>query len=1100
MATYDPHAASVVSLLYFDNGLTDEIGHSWSGNVSPSGGELTFNGASAHYISTVPAVADHVITYVDDWTIEFRVKLNASSTSSRVIFCRGYGPGSLGFWVSLNLTGISWVQSKNGTGSSTDSLGASFSFTPDVYYHIAICGQGTFREIFVDGVSIGSKTFITSWNSSAGQELFLGRLDYAAYQYNFYGTLDQFRYTKGVARYTSGFTVGGHIWPDQIEITTFRDTILAIQPTHYWRLGEGSGTIAVDEIGTSNGAYQNFPTLSPELKSEKYGKLQLFTPSDNTRVDTGFALSPAEFTWMFIAEPLDSTDTVVISNSMYYALAHADFPFSILLSTTAGTSTVTVKTSSGDNYVADQILTHSFTEKLVPSIFAITYTSTTISIYIDGQLATSGPSSSLSSSGLNWHLGTYAQEYAGGVGSASRYSGYMGEVSFFNRVLTTQEIIDAYNAMSISYRSTMLDLVPLAYWRLGEALSTDPVVDEMATYPGTYVGSPTTGVASLLALDSNTSVKFNGAQYAQFGDVLELDAIQSYSITAIVKVNDLSSEGAIISKIMSTSPYTGFDILINQGKIRTHLINSWPANAISYETGVVLKVGNTYQIVVTYNGNGLPSGFKIYVDGVDVPGTEIGTSVSTGISTTKPLCVASREGATYFSTHTIDEVSIFDRVISQEEILLLMSVKSGVPPLSFNETVMLYDPIAFYPLDESVSPTVSDVSGNNNHGDLYGGITSSTSSNLPDSNSFSFNGVAGTSILIDHDIQPTSSTIGVWIKASVTVSGYAAIFVQVGAYSLFLVSGVLASYDWGASTTRSTGVNLVDDQWHFIAQTIDGSNNSAKIYLDGALQLSTSVTRNASYLWPTHKASIGSSSDKNIQNFNGLIDNVFLIDGVLTDDDIRGIYASRNRTEEIIYYPIGSLNLIDGLEICTQASYLTRLVLIDLASKSQKFDSIDKVILNSLRDSEYSLKLFGDGTASSPSLIIHNNKLVNTTSLNARPYVGLDKHAGVTAPATVHMRNLNRMGKGHISGSLIEDYFIGVDSISGNIYNLGVPTIGRVLLFDQDKMQLVAQSTGTSYNFNNIDQSLTYMIIAYHVDDPDNINPVVQGNIRLGIA
>lgn len=44
-------------------------------------------------------------------------------------------------------------------------------------------------------------------------------------------------------------------------MASYRDTAIALSPTHYWRLDEPSGTNANDEIGTLDGTYVNTPTL-----------------------------------------------------------------------------------------------------------------------------------------------------------------------------------------------------------------------------------------------------------------------------------------------------------------------------------------------------------------------------------------------------------------------------------------------------------------------------------------------------------------------------------------------------------------------------------------------------------------------------------------------------------------------------------------------------------------------------------------------------------------------------------------------------------------------------------------------------------------------
>ncbi len=43
--------------------------------------------------------------------------------------------------------------------------------------------------------------------------------------------------------------------------STYKDVVLADNPIGYWRLGESTGTVAVDETGNNNGTYVGSPTL-----------------------------------------------------------------------------------------------------------------------------------------------------------------------------------------------------------------------------------------------------------------------------------------------------------------------------------------------------------------------------------------------------------------------------------------------------------------------------------------------------------------------------------------------------------------------------------------------------------------------------------------------------------------------------------------------------------------------------------------------------------------------------------------------------------------------------------------------------------------------
>jgi bacillolysin len=70
---------------------------------------------------------------------------------------------------------------------------------------------------------------------------------------------------------------------------------------------------------------------------------------------------------------------------------------------------------------------------------------------------------------------------------------------------------DCISPPATSYRDIVLQDNPALYWRLGEASGTNANDETANNRDGTYVGSPTLGVAGALAGDSDTAVDLNGS-------------------------------------------------------------------------------------------------------------------------------------------------------------------------------------------------------------------------------------------------------------------------------------------------------------------------------------------------------------------------------------------------------------------------------------------------------------------------------------------------------------------------------------------------------------------------------------------------------------
>jgi hypothetical protein len=138
--------------------------------------------------------------------------------------------------------------------------------------------------------------------------------------------------------------------------------------------------------------------------------------------------------------------------------------------------------------------------------------------------------------------------------------------------------------------------------------------------------------------------------------------------------------------------------------------------------------------------------------------------------------------------------------------------------------------------------TWSDVSGNGNNGTLTNGPT--------------FNSANGGSIVFDgvddyincgnaSNLQITIGTISAWVKTSSPGGSFRSIIAKQNAWGLFIADSILVTYDWGNVATRSTGINIADNTWKYVAMTFTETSgtpsNNAIVYLNGNAVLTTTI-------------------------------------------------------------------------------------------------------------------------------------------------------------------------------------------------------------------------------------------------------------------
>jgi hypothetical protein len=119
-----------------------------------------------------------------------------------------------------------------------------------------------------------------------------------------------------------------------------------------------------------------------------------------------------------------------------------------------------------------------------------------------------------------------------------------------------------------------------------------------------------------------------------------------------------------------------------------------------------------------------------------------------------------------------------------------------------------------------------------------------------------FNSANGGSIVFDgvddyincgnaSNLQITIGTISAWVKTSTPGGSFRSIIAKQNAWGLFVADSILVTYDWGNVATRSTGINIADNTWKYVAMTFTETSgtpsNNAIIYLNGNAVLTTTI-------------------------------------------------------------------------------------------------------------------------------------------------------------------------------------------------------------------------------------------------------------------
>ena len=238
-----------------------------------------------------------------------------------------------------------------------------------------------------------------------------------------------------------------------------------------------------------------------------------------------------------------------------------------------------------------------------------------------------------------------------------------------------------FNSQSNEYSSSLLALSPVSYWRLNEGTGTT-ATDSVGGHDGIYRNGVQQGSAGLVAGDA--AAAFDGSndhvEVPLDGNDLQLSA---GTVTMLIAADDLSGRQGLWSRDSGGYDNGGHASLWLEGS-RVVLRLQDTANSYTLESANgVVEAGKTHQIAFTFGGTG---GARLYVDGA-----EVASSSYTGglVGNIQPMALGTRAVAAddgvlnrlqEFFDGTIDEVAVYDKVLSLGEIAGLADAIDGEAP------------------------------------------------------------------------------------------------------------------------------------------------------------------------------------------------------------------------------------------------------------------------------------------------------------------------------------------------------------------------------------------------------------------------------------
>jgi hypothetical protein len=186
-------------------------------------------------------------------------------------------------------------------------------------------------------------------------------------------------------------------------------------------------------------------------------------------------------------------------------------------------------------------------------------------------------------------------------------------------------------------------------------------------------------------LGAAQAVKTYGA-VCELPDVGDFDNDQPFTCAALVKPAPTDSYGSICARMEGLeNGHRGWDFWMERQQVGTHIVNSWPNNAMKVVGKNRITANQWTHVAVTYDGSGKASGVRVYYNGQQQPTEVESDKLTATVRTTAPFKVGQRNTSDPLMGAGISELRIYKRALSAAEIESLARI-SGVPEIVAGST------------------------------------------------------------------------------------------------------------------------------------------------------------------------------------------------------------------------------------------------------------------------------------------------------------------------------------------------------------------------------------------------------------------------------
>ena len=162
------------------------------------------------------------------------------------------------------------------------------------------------------------------------------------------------------------------------------------------------------------------------------------------------------------------------------------------------------------------------------------------------------------------------------------------------------------------------------------------------------------------------AAEFDGRRFIDAGDLGNFGFFDKFSVSAWFYLADARG-GSIVTRGEDLPEEEGYGLQVVNGKLQACFTKRWLDDAMRVAGETLLKTGSWHHVTLTYDGSRLASGITLYLNGQPEPTRVLLDELNQSFATKEPLRIGAGGGAEARFHGLIDEVRVYNRLLSREE-------------------------------------------------------------------------------------------------------------------------------------------------------------------------------------------------------------------------------------------------------------------------------------------------------------------------------------------------------------------------------------------------------------------------------------------------